>query len=221
MAIGDFMSPGYNFGNTTAGFNLFGSSPSSVGFPSGLDPNVRRTFTGRPQEYFQAARIAQMGPYASLPQFYNQANLGFTPAFGSYLMAAPTSPSGELQAFSEWAPSASSTDRAQQWANVLAASSSFDTPGVGLTPQQRAIRGALTGEDARRNALAIAASRMGGGVGYMANARQRALGNLYDLYAARAVGAGKSPGTFLSYLNSQQIPSAVALSGTIGNESTN
>ena len=46
-------------------------------------------------------------------------------------------------------------------------------------------------------------------------------GNLYDLYAARSVGAGKSPGTFLSYLNSQQIPSAVALSGTIGNESTN
>ena len=47
---------------------------------------------------------------------------------------------------------------------------------------------------------------MGGGVGYMANARQRALGNLYDLYSARSVGAGKSPGTFLSYLNNQAIP---------------
>ena len=215
MAIGDFMSPGYNFGNTTGGYNLFGSSSGNVGFPSGLDPNVRRTFTGRPQEYFQAARIAQMGQQAALPQFYNQANLGFTPAFGSYLMAAPTSPTGELQAFSEWAPSASSTDRAQQWANVLAASSSFDTPGVGLTPQQRAIRGTLSGEDARRNSLAIAASRMGGGVGYMANARQRALGNLYDLYSARSVGAGKSPGTFLSYLNNQQVPSVAPIASGI------
>ena len=41
---------------------------------------------------------------------------------------------------------------------------------------------------------------MGGGVGYAAQARQRALGNLYDLYAARAGARGMGGGGFLGYL---------------------
>ena len=73
------------------------------------------------------------------------------------------------------------------------------------------MQGYLTGEGARSRALAMAGTAMGGGVGIGAQARQAALGNLYDLYAARAEATGTSPGTFLSWLSGKvgrQEPSA-------------
>jgi hypothetical protein len=138
-----------------------------------------------------------MGDYAGLPQFQRSANLGFTPAFGSYLM------SGSPAEFSSYVPSATAGAGEAAWQNVLAASAAAGAPDTSLTDPQRNILANLQGEDARRNALAIAAARMGGGVGYTAQARQRALGNMYDLYSARAAGAGDAPGTFLSWLNTR------------------
>ena len=70
-----------------------------------------------------------------------------------------------------------------------------------MTPEQLVMQGYLTGEGARGRALAMAGTAMGGGVGVGAQARQAALGNLYDLYAARAAATGTSPGTFLSWLS--------------------
>jgi hypothetical protein len=72
-----------------------------------------------------------------------------------------------------------------------------------LTAQQLGIRGALSGEGARANALAMAQAGMGGARGYMGQARQRALGNLYDIYAARAEAAGRPRSGFLGYLGGQ------------------
>ena len=44
---------------------------------------------------------------------------------------------------------------------------------------------------------------MGGGIGYGAQARQAALGNMYDIYGARQAGEGAVPGTFLNWLNTR------------------
>ena len=42
---------------------------------------------------------------------------------------------------------------------------------------------------------------MGGGVGSMADARGAALGNLYNIYAARQAGTAGPPGGFLDWIN--------------------
>jgi len=191
MAIGDFMGTGFNYsGAGPTGVN-FGAMPTGV-----LSPQVTQTFAGDPQSWFQAARIAQLGDYAGLPQFQNTARMGFTPAYGRYLL------SGQPGEFSGYSPTAGTMG--SDWASAVAASQAVGQMNTPLTDQQAQIQSYLTGEDARRNALAMAAARYGGGVGYGAQSRQRALGNLYDLYSARAQAAGDAPGTFLSYLDTMR-----------------
>ena len=187
MAIGDFMGSGYDFGGASGPGINFGAMPTGV-----LSPDVAQTFALDPQSWYQASRIAQMGDYASLPQFQRTANYGFEPAYGRYLM------SGTTPEFSGYSPTGTLAD---SWANAIAASSAVGSPDTNLTQQQGQIQSYLSGDDARSNMLAMAAARYGGGHGYAAQSRQRALGNIYDLYSARAAGAGKPAGSFLSYLD--------------------
>tara|TARA_Y100001951_G_C11291095_1_gene272211 strand:+ start:309 stop:878 length:570 start_codon:yes stop_codon:yes gene_type:complete len=177
------------------GFDYTGAGPGNIfgGMPTALAPGVTSTFAGDPQSWFQAARLAQLGDYAALPQFQRTANLGFTPAFGRYLL------SGDTGEFSGYSPTAGTMG--SDWQAALAASAAIGDPNATLTAQQGQIQSYLTGEDARRNALAMAAAQYGGGVGYGAQSRQRALGNLYDLYSARAAAAGQPAGGFLNYLS--------------------
>ena len=186
-----FMGSGFDFGNAGPAGNWFGAGPTA------LAPNVAATFATQPQAYWNTARLAQMGDYAGLPQFQRAANLGFTPAFGQYLM------SGSPAEFSAYGGMQSADERAAAWQNAITASGHAGNPNAVLTNAQRNILGNLQGEDARRNALAIAAAGMGGGVGYTADARQRALGNMYDLYSARAAAAGGTPAGFLNYLSTR------------------
>ena len=190
------MGSDYNWnpgGDGLTGFN-FAAPVANV-----LDPTIAATFAGSPQAYYQTARLAQMGDLANLPQFQRAANMGFTPAFGQYLL------SGAPGEFSSYLGSdaASTFNPATAWADAITASQQATNPDAVLTASQRNIVANLQGEDARRNALAMAAARMGGGAGYTARARQRALGNLYDLYSARAAAAGESPTGFLNYLNTR------------------
>lgn len=193
MAVGEFMGQGFNYGGAGPTGMSFGAMPTGV-----LSPQVTQTFAGDPQSWFQAARIAQLGDYAALPQFQNTANMGFTPALGRYLL------SGQEGEFSGYTPSTTAGAMGSDWASAVAASQAVGQMNTPLTEQQAQIQGYLTGEDARRNALAMASARYGGGAGYAAQSRQRALGNLYDLYSARAQGAGQAPGTFLSYLDTMR-----------------
>jgi hypothetical protein len=55
--------------------------------------------------------------------------------------------------------------------------------------------------EARRNTLAMTLARMGGGVGMGATARERAIGNMYDIYAARQAGTGGPQGGFIDWVN--------------------
>ena len=213
------MTPGLE---ETTGFGTFQTpsvtqTPATVTRPIGLEEGayglpqdtVEATFAQRdPAGLWRTARIKQMGQAAALPQFQRTAMQGFTPAFGGFLRT------GRTGTFADYlrGQQTGTTPAAQMgWGDVMAASQSLDPYGAqrGYTQEQRNLASALDpssvgASEARRNALAVAGSLMGGGVGYLAGARQRSLGNLYDLYAARAAGTGAGLGGFLSHLGGLQ-----------------
>ena len=199
MAIGDFMGSGFNFAQpgafpttTTAGgdYSMWGSPYGA------LAPDVAATYMGSPEAFWQTSRLAQMGDRAALPQFARQASMGFAPAYGNYLMSGVTDPF-----------TSGGTPSQTGWADVLAASAAAgDTnAAAALNPTQATILGNLQGENARRNTMAILAAQRGGMAGSIGGqAYQRAMGNLYQLYTARAGAAGQAPEGFLSWLNTQR-----------------
>jgi hypothetical protein len=167
----------------------------------GTSPELLSTFAGSPAALWQAARINQMGQLAAIPQFQRTAMQGFTPALGAYMLQGNTGPFAQY--LSGTRPDANTLD--QGWQQAVTASRMLNPnysveTNTPMTAGMLAQQGYLTGENARRNALAMSAARLGGGVGYGAQARQAALGNLYDLYAARAAAAGTPVGGFLGYL---------------------
>jgi len=174
--------------------------------------DVLSTFEGRPGALWQAAQAQQLGQRAFIPQFQRTIGQGFTPAYGSYLLAGGGGPEGnDVGTFASYLGGAGQATRQAQaltdWTQAVEASRRMD-PGYPaatgtLTAQQLGIQGALGGEGARANALAMAQAGMGGARGYMGQARQRALGNLYDIYAARAEAAGRPTSGFLGYLGGQ------------------
>ena len=200
MAIGDFMGSGFDFAQPGAfPTTATGGVPYSMwGSPTGaLAPDVAATYMGSPEAFWQTSRLAQMGDRAALPQFARQASMGFAPAYGSYLMTGDTAP------FTSYGGAPSATG----WHDVLAASAaSGNTEAIaGLNPQQATIQGYLQGENARRNTMAILAAQRGGMAGSIGGqAYQRAMGNLYNLYTARAGAAGQAPAGFLSWLDAQR-----------------
>ena len=170
-------------------------------------PSVAETFAGSPEALWSTARLGAMGNQAALPQFQRAAMQGFQPAFGNYLLGG--APGGTT--FANYLGSGMQAQPLQygNWQNAVAASAALDpslTLGADLQPGGIALQGLMQGENARRNMLAMAGSAMGGGVGLGAQARQRALGNIYDLYGARAAGAGQPTGTFLNWLSSRISP---------------
>jgi hypothetical protein len=204
MALGDL------YGMGTGAGTAFGTGTIPTGSTAGIwgDTDILSTFAGSPAALWQAARIRQMGQQAAIPQFQQAAMQGFTPALGQYLLGATPD-----QTFAQYhAPTAAgySGDVTQpqltNWQAAVQASKALDpsftmpTGSAGLTAQQVGYQGLLTGENARRNAIAMATAAMGGGAGYVGQAQQAAVGNLYDLYKARAAGAGAPAGGFLGYL---------------------
>lgn len=192
----------------------WGGATTGMSSPwGGFGDDIAATFTGQPSALWQAARTAQLGERAALPQWQRTIMQGFNPTFGGYLLGgAPGTFSDYLQGIGTAAtgyggfrtPSATPAQQAQNYANwqsFVDASAGLANPGAQTGTIDLARRGLLEGENARRNALAIANAAMGGGIGMGAQARERALGNLYDLYAARAAGAGTPAGGFLSWLS--------------------
>ena len=204
-----FMNPNFNFGGVGGG----ASAPDIWrSMPTPLSPTVAGTFAGSPEAYYQAARTAQMGPYASIAQFRNQAGAGFAPAFGQYMLQQPlTGMTGEVAPFSQFQSTRPVSPA--DWQSAVYASGAIGNPNAQLTARQLSTQGLLQGDNARRNALAMSAARFGGGIGTLASARQSALGNLYDLYTARGLAAGAPTGGFLSYLNQITNPTSSAVGG--------
>jgi hypothetical protein len=176
--------------------------------------DVLSTFDKSPAALWQAARIRQMGQNAAIPQFQRTAMRGFTPALGRYMLGGDTG-----QTFAQYinpqgvtggANFASANPTYGDWTSAVLASRGLDpsyrSGTFNPTERQIATQTLLTNENARRNALAMAGAAMGGGVGMLAEARQQGLGNLYDLYAARAAGAGAPAGGFLGYLGGMMNP---------------
>ena len=191
MAIGDFMGTGFDFSQPAAGVTSPWGSPYGA-----LAPDVAATYMGSPEAFWQTSRLAQMGDRAALPQFARQASMGFAPAYGQYLMSGTANP---FTQGGDVSPTG--------WADVLAASAaSGDTlASAALNPQQATILGNLQGESGRRNTMAILAAQRGGMAGSIGGqAYQRAMGNLYNLYTARAGAAGQAPEGFLNWINTQR-----------------
>lgn len=207
MALGDNLSmyqdlPTSGLTTGTTGLGGYFDAP----------PTVTQTFAGSPAALWQAARMGQMtNQRAALPQFQRAAMAGYQPAFGGFLLG------GGGGTFADYLGGARASDwvdpTSQNWTSALAASDALRNPGTTrapLTPEQLVQQGYMAGPNARTNALAMAAAAMGGGAGYGAQARQRAVGNLYDLYSARAAGAGEDPGGFLSWFGDRYQVPAVA-----------
>jgi len=156
---------------------------------------------------------------AANPQWTNQAMTGFTPTYGQYLLGGAPGTFGEYLG-ARVAPTGnmytspvSTTGPNTNWQQAVLASQQLGAGTMGantMSPQQFTYAGLLQGENARRNALAMTAAAMGGGIGMGAMARQRALGNLYDVYAARQAGAGDPQGGFLDWINRRMNLSAPA-----------
>jgi hypothetical protein len=181
------------------------------------------TFAGDPRGLWQAGRIGQMSDtQLANPAFRNQVMTGFTPMLGAYNLA------GAPGTFANWMSSGvpdtgvgqygtpgyggaptGTADLSAQWANAVAASAAMPTFDIGDKEIENfRMMSLLQGENARRNALSMAGAYMGGGIGYGAQAQQAALGNMYDVYAAKQAGQGDVSGTFLSWLNSRMNPGA-------------
>ena len=222
-----------NYPTYTGGGPTMGMIGQGGGVPAGQNwwsGNVAPTFLGDPSGAWQAARAAQFtDAQLANPQWTNQMMTGFTPTYGQYLLGGAQNP------FSTWmqgnAPAQSYTAgpynqpaTSPGWANAVTASNALAMGGLpgNLTSEQLTMQGLLQGENARQNALAMSAAYMGGGVGMGAQARQRALGNMYDIYGARASSAGEAPGGFLQWLNQRLGGTAVtgAAGTNYGNEVT-
>lgn len=196
----------------TSGGIQFGGIPGTVGNEPGWLGDVGQTFVGDPSGLWQAGRLAQLSQaQAANPQWTNQAMTGFTPTYGQYLLGGAPGTFGEYLG-TRAAPGAGAgmytstpaTAGAGNWQQAVLASGMLGAGTAGantMTPQQFTYSGLLQGENARRNALAMTGAAMGGGIGMGAMARQRALGNLYDVYAARQAGAGDPQGGFINWIN--------------------
>lgn len=175
---------------------------------------IAETFEGSPAALWQAARIQQMGAQAALPQFARTAMQGYRPAMGEFMLGGS---GGSFADYLQRASPAGGIDldaRNQNWLRAVEASRMLNPEyiaptGTGLDIDtalgyQGYINTGLEGlsaAQARANALSMAGTAMGRtGGGYADLAHQRALGNLYDLYAARAAGVGAPVGGFLGYL---------------------
>lgn len=172
------------------------------------------TFAGDPRGLWQAGRIGQMSDaQLANPAFRNQVMTGFTPMLGAYNLA------GAPGTFANWMSGAlpdsgvgqyktpgyvAGGDLASQWTDAVAASAAMPTFDIGNKEIENfRMMSLLQGENARRNALSMAGAYMGGGIGYGAQAQQAALGNMYDVYAAKQAAGGNVSGTFLNWLNNR------------------
>jgi hypothetical protein len=195
--------------------------PSTYGLGGPAD--IEQSFIGDPAGLWKTARSKALGQRAFQPQFQKNIMAGFNPAWGGYLLGG-----GAGGTFADYLRGAGGQLRPGQgganawgtpnlgigsnWANVVAASRALDpnasqmVEGMEGLGRQKTYQGYINPSEglseaaARQNALAIAGAAMGGGVGYGASMRQRALGNLYDIYSQRALGAGAPGGGFLGYL---------------------
>jgi hypothetical protein len=205
----------------TSGGIQFGGIPGTVGNQAGWLGDVGQTFVGDPSGLWQAGRLAQLSQaQAANPQWTNQAMTGFTPTYGQYLLGgapgtfgeylgARAAPTGNM-----YTSTPATMETGTNWEQAVKASGMLGAGIAGantMTPQQFTYAGLLQGENARRNALAMTGAAMGGGIGMGAMARQRALGNLYDVYAARQAGAGDPQGGFINWINDRMNLAAPAV----------
>ena len=178
------------------------------------DPTgAQATFAGDPRGLWQAGRAQQMtAAQLANPAWRNQIMTGYQPLFGSYALAgAPGTfadylggiPTGSTAGVPAGVGQYQTQIPAEDWETAVTASRLLGTPDQPVTVAQQNIQNLLQNENARRNALAMANAYMGGGIGYGAQARQAALGNMYDIYSARQAGEGKVAGTFLDWLNTR------------------
>ena len=222
----------YNFGATPLGDTNWNEFLGQIR-PETIAAMPTQAWVGDPSGFYETARLAQMGDYASNPQFYRTRMAGFNPLYGRYMMG------GSAGSFSDWmgqrpqtvttSPTTGVTaspyrfaggDLRNDWDRAVQVSQGLLNPladtgtySMDELSRRQAIAGSIQGgvegmteAAARQNALAIAAAGMGGGVGMGAAARDRALGRLYDLYTARAAAQGINPGGFLSFLGQRITP---------------
>ena len=221
---------GESFGSPpTVGWGAFGGGGGYLPAAPGWEGALLDTFEGDPQRAWETARLAEMGSYAANPLFQRTASFGFAPALGRYLAAggrAGTGADAEGVSFADWLGRTVETPASGQpyglaghvpattsrvaggdvdLSTAYAVSKALGTQGglgsMGtLNPTQTALGTFLSGDNARRNQLAMLAAQTNQGVGLGARASQRALGNLYDLYAARQSTQGLGGGGFLNYM---------------------
>ena len=81
--------------------------------------------------------------------------------------------------------------------------SAFSATDLGQATKIGSLQGLMQGSGARGDTLAMMGAAMGMGPGYGADALQRRLGTLYDVYASQQRASGAPVGTFVDFMNNQ------------------
>ena len=223
------ISPGYKAPDLTFNTDLGDFAGLTLDDPVG----VLGTFANDPRGLWETAQYQGLGSRAFNPMFQSTIGQGFTPAYGGFLLRGgqdwnqfdTTARRGNpfAQYLSKVAPVTTGARQAQianDWQQALAASRYMAGVGAGtidplsvqgepgyapLGNQAQTIQSFIEA-DPRSSAIAMSLAQMGGGVGALGASRQRYLGNLYDIYAARARGAGDVEYGFLDYLDRMSGP---------------
>jgi len=173
--------------------------------------SVLDTYAERPLDLWQDIRRVQLGPRAGISQWQGTISQGYVQAYGDYLLAGRSDQKfGEYLARREQGEEGPTTP-AQQWENALAVSRGMNTPFIGVDiPGGGALYDYFNDkEKGKFNSLAMLVSHLNINPSSVAGAAAYSrLSDLYDIHEARQAIEGKSPGTFLAWINDQMYPSA-------------
>lgn len=187
--------------DAAGGFTLPSQLPYSE--LTGLVPPLNRigTFEGDPGGLYRAIQQSQLSDARSLnPYFQQQIGAGLTPTLGRYMLADPVG-TGTFADYLRQGTAPDQAEMSRNWADAVRASRGLISGDPSISGQVSDYRGLLVGDYARANAIAMARAKMGGYRGWRGEAQERALKNLYDIYAARARANVQAPGGYLSYLS--------------------
>jgi hypothetical protein len=179
------------------------SLSAMLGIPA---TDVASTFRGRPGALWEAARTAQLGPKAHIPQYWKTRMQGFTSAWGRHMMGS--SPNESFAAYLGRTTDQDPNQTAEDWGLAVEASRALGTPNsylsVGATNIDRIRAHQMQGLLRKGKAEVLAMASAGLGIDpdtYGGNAAYTRLSNMYDIFEQQEAGTAGDPGKFLSWID--------------------
>jgi hypothetical protein len=198
-----------------------GADDTSTGLSAllGISPtDVASTFRGRPGALWEAARTAQLGPKAHIPQYWKTRMHGFTPAWGRHMMGS--SPNESFATYLGRTADQDPNQTAADWGLAVQASRALGTPNsylsVGATDTERIRAHQMQGLMRKGKAEVLAMASAGLGIDpdtYGGNAAYTRLSNMYDIFGQQEAGKAGDPGKFLSWIDDLMSGQAATTTG--------